>query len=118
MKIGGPELDAIVREAKEWYVNTRQELIKALEEPRPYNSKELTPIEQLIRFDEMQSDPQLWSQFILSLYDRYRGLPDVERRVNADLTRYISSMFRLRQQIYPQGELRGEQSILFKDRPI
>ncbi|KKL45827.1 hypothetical protein LCGC14_2351740, partial [marine sediment metagenome] len=48
--ISGPTLDELAKELAKWYIRTREELIKALEEGYPYGSAPLTPREQIDRF--------------------------------------------------------------------
>ena len=92
--ISGPELEKIVNSAALWYANIRLGLIQALEEDHPYGTHKLSQTEQLINFEQM--GPNEMSQMIAQLYDRYRGLPDAQERVNRDLAAYIARMLRLR----------------------
>lgn len=92
--LSGPKLEAIVTHAVSWYTTRRQTLIKAMEERYPYGSVRLTPTEQLTRFLEMSPDD--WSQMIVALHERYRGLPDAYDRVDRDLQAYTNRMLRLK----------------------
>lgn len=91
--VSGPVLDEVVKRVTEWYATTRLKLIEALEDPQAYGQRKLTQLEQLQRFANLQ--PQDWDSLIANLYDRYRGLPDTESRVNQDLANYIARMVRL-----------------------
>ena len=106
--LSGPELEDVVKQAVLWYAQARIDLIQKMEEDRPYGKKKLTQMEQMIQFESMQ--PQGWTTIMASLYDRYRGLPDVDKRVNDDLAAYVARMFTLRQQagpIQPDNPLGG-----------
>lgn len=91
--ITGPELDKVKGELVEWYQTTREMLIKALEEGYPYGSLELSPAEQLQRFLDMTPEE---SQYMATrLAERYRGLPNQNELVEADLKAYTDSMTRM-----------------------
>lgn len=97
--ISGDELQSVVDNAVKWYTKTRLDLIEAFEESTPYGQQKLTEIEQVMNFDQLQA--QDWTQMLAQLYDRYRGLPDMEDRVNKDLAGYVARMFGLRSKLEP-----------------
>jgi hypothetical protein len=88
--VTGPELDKLKGELVEWYQATRKMLIEALEEGYPYGSHALSPGEQLQRFMDMT--PEETQHMAVRLAERYRGLPNQNELVEADLKAYRDSM--------------------------
>ncbi len=91
--ITGPALDEIVEELKEWYLNTREMLIQALEEGYPYGNVPMSPSQQVERFLSMTQED--WQNLIARLAERHRGKPDVQDLVQQELRDYIQRMTRL-----------------------
>lgn len=90
--ITGPTLDELAKELTEWYINTRELLIQALEEGYPYGSVPLTPREQIDKFMSMTSED--WSGLVTKLVDRHRGKPNAEALAREDLEDYVNKMNR------------------------
>lgn len=88
--LSGPQLDKAVKLTQQWYAETRQRLIKALEEHHPYGTVEVSPTEQYQSYLEMT--PEDWDALIAQLQNRYRGLPNVRELVDKDLARYVARM--------------------------
>ncbi|KKM04643.1 hypothetical protein LCGC14_1577110, partial [marine sediment metagenome] len=91
--ITGPTLDELAKELANWYINTRELLIQALEEGYPYGSAPLTPREQIDRF--MSMTPEDWEGLVSKLVDRHRGKPDAEVLARKDLEDYVAKMNRM-----------------------
>lgn len=91
--ITGPSLDEVVSELSQWYINTREALIQAMEEGYPYGSVPLTPSEQVERF--MTMTQQDWDDLTASLADRHRGKPKAEELVRKDLEDFVTKMNRM-----------------------
>lgn len=91
--ITGPRLDEMARQLREWYITTRDSLMKALEEGYPYGSVPLTPQEQVDRF--MSMTPEDWQIMSAKLALRHRGKPNVQELVRKDIQDYITRMSRL-----------------------
>lgn len=92
--LSGQQLEQIRELSTQWYVQTRQKLIKALEMGTPYGAVHLSPEEQYMNFVGMQ--PEDWSALIAQLNNRYRGLPNQRELVNSDLTAYTRKMLEYR----------------------
>jgi len=91
--ISGPTLDELAKELASWYITTREELIKALEEGYPYGSAPLTPREQIDRF--MSMTPEDLQGLEAKLIDRHRGKPNAESLARKDLEDYVNKMNRM-----------------------
>jgi len=93
--VSGPELDKIAKEAKEWYLEMREYLIKALEgDDYPFGSVRLSLTEQVAKYDSMT--PMDWSTMIENLYKRYKGRQGALKLVGDDIARYRGRMERLK----------------------
>ena len=110
----GPELDAIVQQAREWYLEAREFLISQLESgPYPYGHVKLTPAEQLSNY--MAMTPQDWENLRQQRLNRYRGDPAAYYKANRDLSQYRDHMERIKQRLgmspitgaYNAGEVGG-----------
>lgn len=88
--VSGPYFDSIKKEVVDWYLETKERLIKVLTEDYPYGSVKLTPEEQLENFLAMNQ--QDWEALSAKLSLRHRGHPDADARVQADLAKFISYM--------------------------
>lgn len=88
--LSGPELDEVRDAAIKWYYTMRQFLIEKLESGHPFGAVHLTPAEQFQNFIQMA--PEDWSALIAQLTNRYRGLPNTQELVNADLANYTRKM--------------------------
>lgn len=95
--VSGPYFDGIVKEVVEWYLTTKEFLIKALTEDYPYGSVKLTPEEQLENFLTMNQ--QDWQALSDRLALRHRGHPDAEARVEQDLQDFVRYMEGLRRRL-------------------
>ena len=95
--VSGPELEEIRRELAEWAANTRQFLIEQFSAGHPYGSVKKSPQEQLMDYRAMQDAD--WIQMAHQLEDLYRGLPDRDERVQADLRLYRKRMEALDQKL-------------------
>jgi len=91
--VTGPALDGIAKELTAWYIDTREQLIQALEEGYPYGSVPLTPSEQVERF--MSMTPEDWEALTNKLADRHRGKPKAEELVREDLEAFVAKMNRM-----------------------
>ena len=91
--ITGPKLDEAKRQLTDWYLRTRESLIKAMEEGYPYGSRELSPQEQLQKFVEM--GPEDWQFLRTRLTERHRGQPNQRELVEDNIRKYIAHMMRL-----------------------
>ncbi|KKM20208.1 hypothetical protein LCGC14_1647750 [marine sediment metagenome] len=91
--ITGPALDELAKELTAWYIDTREQLIQALEEGYPYGSVPLTPSEQIDRF--MSMTPEDWEGLTNKLADRHRGKPKAEELVRKDLEDFVAKMNRM-----------------------
>jgi len=90
--ITGPSLDELAKELSQWYIETREMLIQALEEDYPYGSVPLTPGEQVDRF--MSMTPEDWEALTNKLTDRHRGKPKAQELVREDLEDFVDKMNR------------------------
>ena len=90
--ITGPALDEIAKELTEWYLETRERLIREIESPYPYGSVPLTPREQVERFVSMT--PEDWEGITNKLTERHRGKPNAEELVRKDLEAFVAKMNR------------------------
>lgn len=90
--ITGPSLDELAKELSAWYLKTREELIRALEEGYPYGSAPLTPREQVDRFMSMTEED--WMDMTNKLAERHRGKPNAEELVRKDLEEFVAKMNR------------------------
>ncbi len=91
--ITGPMIDTAVEELRRWYLETSMRLMEALEEGYPYGSEVQTPEEQLDRFFSLT--PVDWDKLAAKLQLRYRGQPNVQELIRADIQEYITRMSRL-----------------------
>ena len=91
--ITGPTLDSIAKDLVAWYIDTREQLIQALEEGYPYGSTPLTPSEQVDKF--MSMAPEDWEELTAKLADRHRGKPNAEALVRKDLEEFVAKMNRM-----------------------
>jgi len=96
--ITGPSLDELVKELTDWYVETREMLIKALEQGYPYGSVPLTPSEQVSNF--MSMTPEDWQVLQDKLAERHRGKPNAQELVREDLEAFVAKMNRV---AFPRG---------------
>ena len=91
--ISGPSLDGLAKELTAWYLDTREQLIQALEEGYPYGSVPLTPSQQVDRF--MSMTPEDWEDLTAKLTDRHRSKPNAEELVRKDLEEFVAKMNRM-----------------------
>src|SRR6266550_2030214 len=89
--VTGPELDAIVAQAKEWYFKERAFLIEAmLSGGYPYGATPLTPAQQFAKFQRMQ--PQDWLQLRATLMNIWKGDPNALQNTEQALNSYSQQM--------------------------
>ena len=87
--ISGPDLDSIVEEAKQWYLETKQFLIDAmLSGGYPYGAVKLTPEEQYANYLKVVNDPAQLQALEASLYNLYKGRADAPFAVEEAMSRY------------------------------
>ena len=102
MILSGPELDEVVRQAKEWYLEMREYLLKQLEAgPYPYGNIRLSRAEQYSRYREMT--PQDWSQLYVTLQNKYAGHPNSRELVGNEIMRYRQRMETVGRELADQG---------------
>lgn len=89
----GPKLDEMKRQLVAWWLDTRKRLIAALEEDYPYRSVELSPDEQIQKFVSMRGPD--WEGLTDRLKERFRGEPEQEELVQAELRKYQERMYTL-----------------------
>lgn len=93
-EISGPALDKIVAEAKEWYIQTKEFLIKAmLTGGYPYGAVRLTPAQQYAKFRAMT--PQDWQALEGTLLNVFKGRPDAPFQVERAMAGYVRLMTNL-----------------------
>lgn len=90
--ITGPELDAVVEEARKQYNADRQYLISQLAKPYPYGTVPTTPEEQYQSFMLNSPNPQYWLQMRQALYRIYKGTEDPINKVETEIARYVKRM--------------------------
>lgn len=103
----GVELQKIHDELVEWYLTTKEELVRQIEDSQPYGSVTLDPKEQLHRAITMTSEE--WQQELGRIQLRFRGHPDAEQKVQQAVQDYMIHIQQLSQR-YPQQaeeEFRG-----------
>ncbi len=91
--VSGPILDKIAKDLTTLYLQTKEELIKRLEEGYPYGSVPLTPQEQVERF--MTMTPEDWQELSVKLAERHRGKPNAQELVRKDLEDFVAKMNRI-----------------------
>jgi hypothetical protein len=92
--ITGKQLDEMAEEAVKWYVNTRQFLIKALEEGGyAYGSLKLSQADQMRRISELT--PQQWREMYMRRLNRYRGLPNADDLATNDMRDFLQQAARI-----------------------
>lgn len=89
----GPKLDQMKGELVSWWLDTRARLIAALEEGYPYRSAELSPDEQIQKFVSMRGPD--WEGLTARLTERFKGEPNQQDLVLAELTKYQERMYTL-----------------------
>ena len=106
--LGAKGIEDIVKEAADWYAETRLWLLEHLEaDGYPYGSTIKPESQQLLEFLNMT--PADWAALFNQFKERYRGLPDAYGRAVSDIDSYRNAMEKLQQkiQIEPQGVIYG-----------
>ena len=105
MTLTGTQLEEVAREAADWYYDSVETLVKALEEDFPYGNVKLTPAEQMQQYLAMT--PEGWQVLFASLERRYRGMPNSSQKIEEAATRYVKRMETIRSQfgsVIPSSE--------------
>lgn len=101
--LGAKGLEALVKEATEWYAETRLWLIEQLEsDGYPYGTTPKPEHQQLLEFLNMK--PADWAAMFQQFKERYRGLPDAYPRAVADIDAFRQDMEKLHLKINTQPE--------------
>lgn len=90
MIITGPKLDQVAEILRQWYLDSRQRLIKVLEEGYPYGSVPVTPQQQVEKFLSMTSEDM--QVLMTKLVARHRGEPNAQALAREELEDYITKM--------------------------